>query len=61
MKIKPIKTMREYEAALKRIDSLMLAKSGSSEEIELGDLAIRVWAYEEKLYPLTPPDTLPPV
>ena len=58
MEIKPIKTRRDHKAALKRIEGLMDAKSGSREEDELDILATLVWAYEEKNYSIDPPDPI---
>ena len=58
MEIHPIKTKRDHKATLKRIEGLMAAKPGSSEEDELDILATLVWAYEEKHYPIDPPDPI---
>ena len=52
MKIKPIKTDKDYQSALARIEKLMDAHSGSPEEDELDVLATLVQAYEEKHLPI---------
>ena len=54
MKIKPIKTDKDYQSALARIEELMDAHPGSPEEDELDVLATLVQAYEEKLFPIDP-------
>jgi HTH-type transcriptional regulator/antitoxin HigA len=56
MDIKILKTEAEYDAALERIDALMNAAPGSSEEEELELLAILVEKYEEEHYPIELPD-----
>lgn len=56
--IKIIKTEKEYEAALKRIEALMDAAPGSSEEEELDLLALVVEKYEDQHYPIDTPDPI---
>jgi HTH-type transcriptional regulator/antitoxin HigA len=56
MEIKPIKTDADYRAALKEIETLMMAKLGSPEGEKLDVLATLVEAYEHKHYPLDLPD-----
>ncbi len=56
MNIKPVKTKKDYEAALKRIDALMDAKKNTPEADELDVLAMLVEAYEEKHFPIDDPD-----
>jgi HTH-type transcriptional regulator/antitoxin HigA len=56
MVIKPIKTKRDYENALRRIGHLMDAKSNTPEGDELDILATLVEAYDKKCYPVLPPD-----
>ncbi len=51
-KIKPIRTERDYEAALARVDALMGAKPGSAESDELDVLADLVELYEDKHEPM---------
>lgn len=55
--LKPIKTKREYEAALQHIYRLMQKdlKTGSKLSDELEILSILVEAYEKKYYPIPPP------
>jgi HTH-type transcriptional regulator/antitoxin HigA len=54
--IRPIKTEEDYDAAVKRIEKLMNAAPESSEEDELDMLATLVCAYEEKHFPMDPPE-----
>ena len=56
MKIKILKTEDEYEAALARIESLMDAEPGSSQEEELELLVLLVENYEAEHYPIDLPD-----
>jgi HTH-type transcriptional regulator/antitoxin HigA len=56
MTIKPIKTERDYQQALKEIDRLMDAKLGTREGDRLDLLATLVSVWEEKHYPIDPPD-----
>jgi HTH-type transcriptional regulator / antitoxin HigA len=56
MNIKPIKTKVDYRAALKEIESLMMAKANTPEGERLDVLTTLVEAYERKHYPLDLPD-----
>ena len=56
MNIKIIKTESDYDAALERIEALMDAVPGSSEEEELELLAMLVEKYEQEHYPIDLPD-----
>jgi HTH-type transcriptional regulator/antitoxin HigA len=56
MDIKPIRTKRDYEVALRTIESLMTAKRGTAEGDRLDILATLVEAYEAKHFPLDLPD-----
>ena len=56
MDIKPIKTKKDYEAALRRIEGLMGAKKGSAEGDQLDVLVTLVEAYEARHFPLDLPD-----
>jgi HTH-type transcriptional regulator / antitoxin HigA len=56
MQLKPIKTEVDYEEALAKIDELWEAESGSPEGDLLDVLTTLVEAYEEKNYPILPPD-----
>ena len=51
-----LKTEADYEAALERIEALMDAAPGSSEEEELELLAMLVERYEAEHYPIELPD-----
>jgi HTH-type transcriptional regulator / antitoxin HigA len=55
--LKPIRTKKEYEAALARVYELMQKdlKAGSKLSDELEVLSILVEAYEDKHYPIPPP------
>lgn len=56
MDIKPINTPADYRAALKEIESLMMARKGSPEGEKLDVMVTLVEAYERKHYPLNLPD-----
>ena len=56
MDIKPIKTDADYRAALKEIETLMMAESDTPEGEKLDVLVTLVEAYERKHYPLDLPD-----
>ena len=56
MDIKPIKTKKDYQSALRRIEELWNAKSNSSKADELDILATLVEAYESKNYRINSPD-----
>jgi HTH-type transcriptional regulator/antitoxin HigA len=56
MNIKPIKTKADYRAALKAIESLMMAKANTPDGERLDVLVTLVEAYERKHYPLDLPD-----
>lgn len=56
MDIKPIRTRRDYEAALKAIEGLMKAKRNSREGDRLDVLVTLVEAYEARHFPLDLPD-----
>jgi HTH-type transcriptional regulator / antitoxin HigA len=51
--IKPIRTEQDYEAALLRIESLMIAEADTLEADELEVLATLVELYEDKHSPLS--------
>jgi HTH-type transcriptional regulator / antitoxin HigA len=56
MDIKPIRTKRDYEAALRVIEQLMTAKRNTLERDRLDVLVTLVEAYEAKHFPLDLPD-----
>ena len=53
-----IKNKKDYDAALARIEKLMDAQAGTSEMDELELLTLLVELYEEKHFPLNPPDPI---
>ena len=58
MDIKPIKTESDYNAALAEIERLMGSELNTSEGDKLDVLTTLVEAYEEKHYPIAPPDPI---
>jgi HTH-type transcriptional regulator/antitoxin HigA len=52
MDIRPIKTKRDYEKALRRVEALMSAKPGTDEGDELDIVATLVDVYERKHFPV---------
>ncbi len=56
--MKPIKSDRDHEAALARIDALMDAKPDTPEGDGLEVLSVLVEAYEEANFPMAPPDPI---
>ena len=58
MDIKPIKTESDYETALAEIERLMEAEPNTPEGDKLDVLTTLVETYEEKHYPINPPDPI---
>jgi len=58
MKLKIIKTEAEYEAALARIEKIFDARPGTPKGDELELLLLLVETYEDKSYPIDPPDPI---
>lgn len=58
MKIKPVRTEADYEAALKEIERLFNVKSGNAEADRLEVLITLTEAYEEKHYAIPLPDPI---
>src|SRR6266571_8907479 len=56
MDIKPIKTERDYEQALQRVESLWKSPEDSAESDELDVLATLIEAHEREHYPIDLPD-----
>src|ERR1700686_3724714 len=54
--VKPIRTKRDYEAALKEVERLWGAKSGTRNGDRLDVLATLIDAYEAEHFPMDPPD-----
>jgi len=58
MTIRPIKTKKDYRAALKKIDELFNAKPNTPEGDLLDVLVTLVEAYEQKHHPIGPPNPI---
>ncbi len=58
MKIKPIKNEQDYLESLEQIEKLMMAEPNSPQGDTLDILVTLVEAYEEKYYPILPPDPI---
>ena len=58
MTIAPIKTARDYERALRRIEQLMDAKQGTKDGNELDVLTTLVESYEATHHAIRPPDPI---
>jgi len=58
MNIKPIKTKKDHDAALQRIENLMSSKKGTSKGDELDVLTTLVEAYEQKHFQIDNPDPI---
>jgi HTH-type transcriptional regulator/antitoxin HigA len=56
--IKPIRTKREYKAALKEIERLWGAKAGTRDGDRLDVLATLIDGYETQRYPMDSPDPI---
>jgi len=56
--IKPIRTKRDYEAALAEVELLWGAKSKTPDGDRLDVLATLIDAYENEHYPMDPPDPI---
>ena len=56
--VKPIRTERDYDAALEEVERLWGAKSGTPEGDRLDVLATLIEAYEDRHYPMDPPDPI---
>ena len=53
---KPVRSTRDYSEALKSVEGLMNAKAATSEGDMLDVLVTLMQAYEEKHFPMLPPD-----
>ncbi|MDP9230628.1 MAG: helix-turn-helix domain-containing protein [Bacteroidota bacterium] len=58
MTIKPIKTKKDYQQALARLDMIFDAKKGSNEGDELEVLGILIERYEDEHFPIGFPDPI---
>ena len=56
MTIKPIRNDADHEAALARIEELWGYEPGTQEEDEFDVLSVLVSAYEDKRWPILPPE-----
>jgi HTH-type transcriptional regulator / antitoxin HigA len=56
--VRPIRTKRDYEAALKEVERLWGAKTGTRDGDRLDVLATLIDAYETEHYPMDPPDPI---
>jgi len=56
--LKPIKTKRDYQAALKRVEQLWQAAAGSTEADALDVLTLLVADYETRHFPIPDPDPI---
>lgn len=58
MTIKPIKSKKDYQAALNRLEQIFDAKPGSKDGDELEILGILIEKYEQDRYPIDFPDPI---
>jgi len=58
MTLKPIKTKKDYNQALERLEKIFDAKKGSSEGDELEVLSILIEKYEDEHFPIVLPDPI---
>ena len=58
MEIKPIKTEKDYNQALERLETIFDAKLGSAEGDELEVLGILIDQYESEHFPISLPDPI---
>jgi HTH-type transcriptional regulator/antitoxin HigA len=56
MNIKPIKTKKDYEQAMERLETLFDAKKGTTKGDELEVLSLLVEKYENENFPIDLPD-----
>ena len=58
MEIKPIKTDKDYQQALERLDMIFEAKIGTTEGDEIEILGILIDQYENEHFPIDMPDPI---
>ncbi len=58
MNLKPIKTKKDYQQALDRLELIFDAKKGTKEGDELGILGILIDQYENEHFPIDLPDPI---
>lgn len=56
MNVKPIKTEKDYQAALKRLETIFDARPNTKQGDELEILGLLVEKYENEHYPIDAPD-----
>ena len=56
--VRPIRTKRDYETALKEVERLWGAKGGTPDGDRLDVLATLIDAYETEHHPMDPPDPI---
>src|SRR5271166_5315826 len=56
--VRPIRSNRDYEAALKEVERLWGAKTGTRDGDRLDVLATLIDAFEAEHYPMDPPDPI---
>ena len=56
MELKPIRTKRDYETALKQAEAWWDAPAGSRQAEQLDVLVLLIEDYETRLFPIDPPD-----
>ena len=56
MELKPIRTKRDYEAALKQAEAWWDAPAGSRQAEQLDVLVLLIEDYEARHFPIDPPD-----
>ena len=58
MNIHPIKTEKDYEKSLERLEQIFDARQGTKEGDELEILSILIEKYEDEYYPIDLPDPI---
>jgi HTH-type transcriptional regulator/antitoxin HigA len=61
MNLKPVKTKKDYEQALTRLEIIFDAKKGTAKGDELELLGILVDNYENEKFPIGFPDPIEPI
>jgi HTH-type transcriptional regulator/antitoxin HigA len=56
MNLRPIKTKKDYQHALERLEVIFDARKGSAEGDELAVLGILIAQYEQEIFPVDLPD-----
>ena len=56
--VRPIRSKRDYAAALKEVERLWGAKAGTRDGDRLDVLVTLIEAYEDEHYPIDPPDPI---